>query len=122
MPIRTHGLSHVALSVSDPERSAAFYVACFGGEVYFRSPDQVQVKGPGEWDVLAFDRRPEDRGKVGGFNHIGFRLADPSDIDEAVETILAAGGRLKARGAFAPGVPYAFLYDLDGNEIEVWFE
>jgi catechol 2,3-dioxygenase-like lactoylglutathione lyase family enzyme len=39
-----------------------------------------------------------------------------------VETIIAAGGRLKDRGEFAPGVPYAFLYDPDGHEIEVWFE
>jgi catechol 2,3-dioxygenase-like lactoylglutathione lyase family enzyme len=35
--IKTHGLSHVALSVLDPDRSLAFYQSVFGVREYFRS-------------------------------------------------------------------------------------
>jgi hypothetical protein len=33
-----------------------------------------------------------------------------------------AGGRLLRRGDFAPGLPYAYVADPDGYEIEIWFE
>jgi extradiol dioxygenase family protein len=53
--IKTHGLSHVALSVADPDRSLAFYGSVFGVREYFRNDSTVQVLGPGPHDVLAFD-------------------------------------------------------------------
>jgi hypothetical protein len=34
----------------------------------------------------------------------------------------SAGGVLTSRGEFAPGLPYAFVRDPDGYEIEIWFE
>ena len=55
--IKTHGLSHVALSVLDPERSLAFYKSVFGVREYFRSDSTIQVLGPGKFDVLAFEKR-----------------------------------------------------------------
>ena len=33
-----------------------------------------------------------------------------------------AGGTAISRGEFAPGLPYAFVKDPDGYEIEIWFE
>jgi hypothetical protein len=30
--------------------------------------------------------------------------------------------RLLRRGEFAPGLPYAYVADPDGYEIEIWFE
>jgi catechol 2,3-dioxygenase-like lactoylglutathione lyase family enzyme len=56
--IKTHGLSHVALAVRDPERSLMFYQSVFGVREYFRSDSTIQVLGPGPHDVLAFERRP----------------------------------------------------------------
>ena len=122
MTVRTHGLSHVALAVSDPERSLAFYAQVFGVEAYFRAEGEIQVKGPGAFDVLAFVGVDAFAGREGAIRHIGFRLIDPGDIDEAVEAALAAGGRLNKRGDFAPGSPYAFILDPDGIEIELWYE
>jgi catechol 2,3-dioxygenase-like lactoylglutathione lyase family enzyme len=71
--IKTHGLSHVALSVLDPDRSLAFYQSVFGVREYFRSDSTVQVLGPGQYDVLAFEKRPADAGVPGGIIHFGNR-------------------------------------------------
>ena len=120
--IKTHGLSHVALSVSDPERSLAFYRDVFGVREYFRDDFTIQVLGPGRYDIIAFERRNNGVGAEGGIIHFGFRLVSPKDIDEAVSQVLAAGGTLSSRGEFAPGLPYAFVRDPDGYEIELWFE
>ena len=78
--IRTHGLSHVALSVVEPERSLAFYRAVLGVREYFRSDTTIQVLGPGQYDVIAFERRPADAGTAGGIIDFGFRLPGPRTL------------------------------------------
>jgi len=119
--VKTHGLSHIALSVVDPERSLAFYQSVFGVREYFRNESTIQVLGPGPYDVIAFEKRPAAPG-AGGIIHFGFRLIRPEDIDAAVMAVEAAGGVVTSRGEFAPGLPYAFVRDPDGYEIEIWFE
>ena len=120
--IKTHGLSHVALAVLDPDRSLAFYQSVFGVREYFRDDSTIQVLGPGQYDVLAFEKRPAGAGVPGGIIHFGFRLTRPEDIDAAVSAVESAGGTLTSRGEFGPGLPYAFVRDPDGYEIEIWFE
>ena len=120
--IKTYGLSHIALSVADPDRSLAFYRAVFGVREYFRDSATIQVLGPGEHDVLAFEKRPAEAGVRGGIVHFGFRLTAAEDIDAAVAQVEGAGGKLISRGEFGPGLPYAFVLDPDGYEIEIWFE
>jgi catechol 2,3-dioxygenase-like lactoylglutathione lyase family enzyme len=120
--VKTYGLSHVALAVSDPDRSLAFYQSVFGVREYFRSESTIQVLGPGQHDVLAFEKRPASAGLSGGIIHFGFRLTRPEDIDAAVAEVEAAGGVVTSRGEFGPGLPYAFVRDPDGYEIEIWFE
>ncbi len=120
--IATHGLTHLALAVRDPERSLHFYAAVFGVREYFRNADTIQVIGPGPHDVIAFERRPQDAGVPGGIIHFGFRLTRPEDIDSAVAAVVNAGGTVSSQGEFAAGLPYAFVRDPDGYEIEIWFE
>jgi catechol 2,3-dioxygenase-like lactoylglutathione lyase family enzyme len=120
--VRTHGLTHINLAVADPDRSLAFYRAVFGVTEYYRDDGQIQVQGPGPWDVLAFERSPRHAGRTGGIDHFGFRLVEAGDIDAAVAAVLAAGGRLLRRGEFSPGFPYAYVADPDGYEIEIWYE
>jgi catechol 2,3-dioxygenase-like lactoylglutathione lyase family enzyme len=120
--IKTHGLSHVALCVLDPDRSLAFYQSVFGVREYFRSESTIQVLGPGPHDVIAFEKRPARAGVPGGIIHFGFRLIRPEDIDAAITAVESAGGVVTSRGEFGPGLPYAFVRDPDGYEIEIWFE
>jgi catechol 2,3-dioxygenase-like lactoylglutathione lyase family enzyme len=120
--IRTLGLSHLSLAVRDPERTLAFYAQAFGVREYFRDDTQIQVLGPGPHDVLAFERDAAHAGKRGGIGHFGFRLAAPQDLDAVVAAALAAGGTLTRRGEFAPGLPFAYVADPDGYEIELWYE
>lgn len=120
--IKTHGLTHISLAVRDPERSLRFYREVFGVKEYYRDGDSIQVQGPGSHDVLAFERKARAAGAPGGIEHFGFRLVRPEDIDTAVKEVERAGGRLLRRGEFAPGLPYAYVHDPDGYEIEIWYE
>jgi catechol 2,3-dioxygenase-like lactoylglutathione lyase family enzyme len=120
--VKTHGLTHLALDVRDPERSLRFYAEVFGVREYYRDERQIQVQGPGPHDVLAFEKSEVTAGSLGGISHFGFRLLAPEDIDLAVAEATRAGGKLLRRGEFAPGYPFAYVADPDGYEIEIWFE
>ena len=120
--VKTRGLTHISLSVRDPERSLAFYSAVFGVREYYRDDEQIQVLGPGRYDVIAFEKAPRLAGKTGGISHFGFRLIKPEDIEAAVSEATKAGGQILRRGEFSPGFPYAYIADPDGYEIEIWFE
>ena len=119
--LRTLGLSHISLSVADPDVSLAFYTAVFGVREYYRDGETIQVLGPGEHDVLVFERR-SGAGKRGGIHHFGFRLESPEDIHLAVEEVTAAGGKVLRQGEHAPGQPFLYVNDPDGYEIEIWYE
>ena len=120
--IKTHGLTHIALAVRDPERSLRFYQQVFGVREYFREAGSIQVLGPGAHDVIAFEQDVAAAGKRGGIVHFGFRLVTASDIDDAVAEVERAGGRVLRRGEFSPGFPFAFIADPDGYEVEIWYE
>src|SRR6266567_8847243 len=120
--IKTHGLTHINLAVRDPDRSLRFYEQVFGVRKYYRDQNSIQVQGPGNHDVIAFEKDSANTGKVGGLSHFGFRLIDPGDIDAAVREVKRAGGRVIRRGEFAPGLPFAYVHDPDGYEIEIWYE
>ena len=121
-PVATHGLTHVALAVRDPQRSKQFYQEILGVIPVYESEDFVQVQTPGSRDVLVFERKPRQAGKSGGVVHFGFRLQRPEDIQQAEDVVRNAGGTIKERGEFVPGEPYLFFTDPDGYEVEIWYE
>ena len=120
--VKTLGLTHLALIVTDPERSFQFYHDVFGMLAVYRQANFIQAQTPGARDVLVFEKGTDHVGTSGGIKHFGFRLADARDIDKAVTTIERAGGKIKDRGEFVPGEPYVFFADPDGYEVEVWYE
>lgn len=122
MSVKTHGLTHLALAVRDPERSLRFYGQLLGVVEVFREPGFIQAQTPGSRDVLVFEKNASAAGKAGGVVHFGFRLLDPADIDLAAREVVQAGGKILSQGEFCPGEPYLFARDPDGYEIEIWFE
>jgi catechol 2,3-dioxygenase-like lactoylglutathione lyase family enzyme len=120
--VSTFGLTHLALRVSDVERSFAFYEAVFGMVAVYRHDDFLQAQTPGARDVLVFERGTEPAGETGSIAHFGFRLTDPKDIDAAAAAVRNAGGVVEDQGEFCPGEPYVFVRDRDGHLVEIWFE
>ena len=90
--IRTHGLTHISLSVSDLDASLAFYSTLFGVREYFRDETSLQVLGPGEYDVIAFELR--DLRSRGGIHHFGFRLVDAEQVHEAARLAKELGATI----------------------------
>ena len=120
--VRTFGLTHIALSVGDVDRSSRFYQSVFGAIEVYRDAGFAQLQTPGSRDVLVLEHAPTRAGKRGGVSHFGFRLVAPSDIDQARAAVEKAGGTIREQGEFVPGEPYLFASDPDGYEFEIWFE
>jgi catechol 2,3-dioxygenase-like lactoylglutathione lyase family enzyme len=120
--VRTYGLTHVALAVRDAGSAFAFYQKVLGAVQVYRDGGFLQAQTPGSRDVIVFDESASRAGQKGGVAHFGFRLVDPDDLEDAARAIEEAGGKILRKGEFSPGEPYLFAEDLDGYEIEIWFE
>ncbi len=120
---RTYGLTHLAVAVSNLERTLKFYQQVFDLQVMYHEKDFIQLTTPGSHDILVFEERQDySIGKTGGIMHFGFRLRNPADIDGIKDKVISAGGIIIDQGEFVPGSPYVFFRDPDGYEIEVWYE
>jgi catechol 2,3-dioxygenase-like lactoylglutathione lyase family enzyme len=122
VPVKTYGLTHIALAVRDPQRSLRFYEAVIGVVPVYESTDFIQAQTPGSRDVLVLERKRGVAGKRGGVVHFGFRLRRPADIVTAIRAIENAGGAVREQGEFVPGEPYVFFTDPDGYDVEIWYE
>ena len=120
--IETYGLTHINLAVRNLDRALRFYDRVFGLRESSRGDGLVHTQASGKPDIVTFAEDPRAAGTVGGVAQFGFRLVKAKDIDEAIAEVERAGGRLLRRGECAPGLPYAYVADPDGYEIEIWFE
>ena len=84
-PVRTFGLTHVALAVRDPQRSMRFYQQVVGAQAVYEQPGFVQAQTPGSRDVLVFERRRSRAGRPGGWQ--GRQVRDPSRPDPGRNTV-----------------------------------
>jgi lactoylglutathione lyase len=129
--VRFKGMRHIALKVSDVERSARFYEQAFGMRrfgppkhdgrfIALVSPnlrDQVSLSsdiGSGETErVLG------QPGEHGGIDHFGFVVSASSRIDDVRTRVVAAGGTYLRRHDVAKRVPSLFFTDPDGYVFQV---
>jgi catechol 2,3-dioxygenase-like lactoylglutathione lyase family enzyme len=132
-PVRTYGLTHVALNVSDPERSFRFYERLLGARALgtlegrehedLSREDTIEFGVPGANDVLVLMRaKGEVTGDTGQLVHFGFRLTSEDDPDVVAAAVESAGGTVLSKGRFTGGGPFVFAKDPDGYEIELWFQ
>jgi catechol 2,3-dioxygenase-like lactoylglutathione lyase family enzyme len=120
---KTYGLTHLAMAVTDIDRTMHFYQQVFDMQTMYQEKNFIQLTTPDCNDILVFEeKKTNEIGKTGGIAHFGFRLREPKDIDEIVDKVKKAGGTIIDRGEFIPGEPYVFFKDLDGYEVEVWYE
>lgn len=81
---------HVALNVSDLERSVAFYRTLFGVEPSKLFPDYARftLADP----PLVFSLNPGRPGQAPGrLSHLGFQVASAAELERARERLAAAG-------------------------------
>jgi catechol 2,3-dioxygenase-like lactoylglutathione lyase family enzyme len=118
---RFTGINHLHLIVRDKERAARFYEEAFGMKrLGIKRDAMIFLQTPGTTELLTVSELdPARAGVQGGFDHLGFRLADPAALDEAIEHVVRCGGRLVEKGELAPGIPTAFFEDPDGYRIQI---
>jgi catechol 2,3-dioxygenase-like lactoylglutathione lyase family enzyme len=132
--VETFGLAHVAIAVRDPQASFRFYRELLGVRLLGRltgredddlsAEDWIEFGTPGAHDVIVLMRAKSRAvtGKTGQLEHFGFRLKSKDDPDEVAAAVGHAGGTVISKGHFPGGGPFVFARDLDGYEIELWFE
>jgi len=121
----TYGLTHLALVVRDVDASIAFYDSVFGVTIMYRKKGFGQIQTKDSNDIIVFEEDAEKSqliGKSAGIMHFGFRLKNPNDLETLADRVVKAGGTIIDKGEFCPGEPYIFFKDLDGYEVEVWYE
>ena len=117
--IKSRGLNHININVSNLKRSVEFYERAFGLEVRFKAGRSMVFMGsPGADDIISLCHAEKGAPMGnGGVSHFGFAMGD--EFDKAVAQIEGAGGQLIERGQHAPGHPFAFFKDPDGYVIEI---
>lgn len=110
-------LSHVALTVSDRERSAAFYAEHFGLSERVHEDDHLLILGDGEGALLALSQG-EPPTPLPRTNHFGFLLDDAEGVHQARRRFAAAG--LKETEWQEAGPVRVQVADPDGYRVEVF--
>ena len=129
-------ISHIALVVSDLDRSTEFYnkVFEFIGFKPVEVPEAIQQAmktrlkawvGPGYSISIRpskgeFARRPHDR-NAPGFNHLAFTAEDRSDVDKMYELLKQIGAKVldaPAEYPYSPGYFAVYFTDPDGLKFE----
>jgi catechol 2,3-dioxygenase-like lactoylglutathione lyase family enzyme len=129
--IRFKGMRHIALKVSDVERSARFYEEVFGMRrfgppkhdgrlialVSAKLRDQISLSS--ETDSGETDRVLGQPGDQGGIDHFGFLVSPRTRLDDVRARVTAAGGTYLRRHDIDKRVPSLFFADPDGYVFQV---
>jgi catechol 2,3-dioxygenase-like lactoylglutathione lyase family enzyme len=83
-------LNHVALTVRDRERSAAFYGRHFGLTDRVHDDERFLILGSPDGSLLAL-REGEPPSALPPTNHFGFQAADADEVRRARERLREAG-------------------------------
>jgi catechol 2,3-dioxygenase-like lactoylglutathione lyase family enzyme len=84
-------LNHVALTVSDRDRSAAFYGEHFGLTERIHDDDHLLILASDDGSELALSHGKPVAAELPRTNHFGFRLADDDAVRAARERFRTAG-------------------------------
>jgi len=117
------GLRHVALNVTDVQKSVNFYCALLGMHVEWEpDPDNVYLTSGS--DNLAIHRLPPGKLPSGAQNlgHIGFLVRNPDDVDSFAQRVKDHGVPLaQAVRTHRDGARSFYFKDPDGILIQVLY-
>jgi catechol 2,3-dioxygenase-like lactoylglutathione lyase family enzyme len=118
--MRTLGMRHVALNVTDPQKTAAFYVRAMGMTIEWQpDADNIYLTTAG-LDNLAIHKGDPGESEHQQLHHIGFAVGDPDDVDAWLERMLMLdvkiAGPLKAH---RDGARSFYVRDPDGVLVQI---
>lgn len=124
------GFSHVALHVSDVDRSVEFYRRWAGLEVVDRLEDPksgakaARLADPRRQDafIVALAQHGEVSHQLAGMGHLGVGCVDRAEVDRLSKEAEAEG--CLRSGPTDSGFPlgyWCFLVDPDGHQLELSF-
>ena len=111
-------LNHVALTVSDRERSAAFYAEHFGLTERVHDDEHLLIVGDSRGSLLTLSDGLVPQG-LPATNHFGFQAEVPAEVHAARERLLAAGVR-ETEWQDDPEFVRVQVADPDGYRVELF--
>jgi catechol 2,3-dioxygenase-like lactoylglutathione lyase family enzyme len=110
-------LNHVALTVADRERSAAFYGEHFGLTTRLHHDEHLLILASGTGAVLALSQgEPPDLPRT---NHFGFQLATGDEVRAARDRLRGAGV-VEAEWQDGEGMVRVQIHDPDGYLVDLF--
>jgi catechol 2,3-dioxygenase-like lactoylglutathione lyase family enzyme len=120
------GLTHVALTGTDVDRSVAFYSRFAAMQVVHRRVDEasgdtvVWLSDRTRPFVIVLIQQASVSHALGGFAHLGVGCARRADVDQFAADALAAGHAVLGPIDLGPPVGYfAIIEDPDGHNLEL---
>jgi catechol 2,3-dioxygenase-like lactoylglutathione lyase family enzyme len=111
-------LNHVALTVADRERSAAFYAEHFGLTERVHADDHLLILRSGDGSLLALSEGSPP--VLDRTNHFGFQLATDGEVRAARERLRAAGVQETEWQDDDGGFVRVQVADPDGYRVELF--
>ena len=126
----TPALHHIVLTVSDAERSRAFYADLLGFDVTVMSPGAAgsfYFMNASVWTFVIASPKPVAGDRFSefrvGLDHLSFVAASRAELDAIAAKLIAAGVDTKGVEVFAPtGNDYVAFRDPDNIQLEYWLE
>ncbi len=116
-------IAHTALAVSDYAKSKAFYIAALAPLGYHNNMEYGEAAGFNDGKNTDFWI---DKKHTVVPTHVAFEASSGKQVEAFYKAALAAGGKDNGGPGYrdySPGYYAAFVYDLDGNNIEaVWYD
>ena len=111
-------LNHVALTVTDRERSAAFYGRQFGLTERVHDDEHLLILGDAHGSLLALSEGAVPT-RLPRTNHVGFQVDDPAEVRGARRRLRDAGVP-EAEWQDDPGMVRLQMFDPDGYRVELF--
>lgn len=112
-------LNHVALTVGDRERSAAFYAAHFGLTDRVHDDDHLLIVSSGDGALLALSQGAPVAAGLPRTNHFGFQVASGEEVRAARERLRRAGVP-ETEWQDGGGLVRVQVADPDGYRVELY--